>query len=88
MANKIIVKALNTPRSHNTKGREHLWCWAELILLYEDGTWEKIFEYQWIKAWDTHCFNTEVLKGRTREKAISIISAAESAGEIEGILTI
>ena len=85
MDNKIIVHAMNsTKRYGDTAKRGNCHCWAELMLLYEDGTWEKIFEYRWNHPFDTKLFNTGRLTNITRAEAIVKLEKDYYSGKLEG----
>lgn len=82
MDNKKITYALN---SCIRNGGNKPYYWADLILLYEDGTWEKIFEYRWDNTIDKSRFNVSGLRNNTRSEAIAKLEKAYYLGKIEGI---
>ena len=82
MDNKKIVHALN---SCIRNGGNKPYYWADLILLYEDGTWEKIFEYRWGNTLNSVRFNVSRLRNSTRGEAIAKLEEAYYSGKIEGI---
>ena len=85
MDNKIIVQAINTPKRYvNTEGR-NAHSWGELIALYEDGTWEKLFEYRWKDPLNEKRFNTKWLANVTKEEAIAKLERDYYAGKLEGV---
>jgi hypothetical protein len=85
MDNKIIVHAMNGPKRNSYGEHGHSNQWAELMFLYEDGTWEKIFEYRWNDPWKTQLFNTGRITGITRAEAIIKLEKDYYSGKLEGI---
>lgn len=85
MNNKIVVHAMNSTKRYGDAEKRNAHCWAELMLLYDDGTWEKIFEYRWKDPFDTKLFNTGRLKGITRGEAIAKLESDYYSGKLEGI---
>lgn len=79
--NKKIRWAINSPKRSGDGYR-----WAYLFLLYEDGTYEIIFEYRWTDPRRERVFDTSLLKGRTREDAIYLLGKAYYSGKIDGWL--
>lgn len=77
MDNLIIKDAINTGVRDGRYGLGR-----ELILLYEDGTWEKIFKTK------SHCnmchMNVATLRGKTRREAIERLDKLCFEGKIEG----
>lgn len=89
MNDLILVEAINTGFRWCHISGEYT-CWAELIFLYTDGTWEKIFEYRWPAGTEKHDrFNTTYCKGITREAAITKFEKAyyNEKKNIKGIFT-
>lgn len=75
-------------RGFNTKefGGYHEYRWhGELYVLYDDGTWEVLFEYQWADRDDIHLFNVSRLRGKTKEDVIKKLEADYHAGKIKGV---
>ena len=89
--NKLrIIQAVNTNIRHgDTDRRNHCFAWGELILLYEDRTWEKIFEYRWKDPdeyySDAKRFNSGKLHGITREEGLEKLEEAYFSGKIKGV---
>ena len=85
MDNKIIVQAMNSGKRYGDTEKRKCHCWAELILLYEDGTWEKIFEYRWNDPFNMKMFNSGRLTNITRAEAITKLEKAYYSGKLEGV---
>lgn len=85
MDNKRIIEAVNTNVRYGNCEKRNAHCWAELILLYEDGTWEKIFEYRWPDAFNVIRFNTGRLKNLTRKEAIAKLETDYYKGKLIGV---
>lgn len=83
---KIVERILNKKYYSICNGDypEH---WGELIFLYNDGTWEKIFEYHWNDPFNTKLANTTAMKNRTRDEAITVVEKAYYKGTIQGHFT-
>ena len=81
MDNKIIKQAINTGNHYG--GRDY--AYADLIFLYEDGTWEKIFEYRWPDYFNRKRYNAGRFCKRTRGEAIAMLEKAYYNGAIEGV---
>lgn len=85
MENKLVVQALNTTIRYGDTANRNAHCWAELILLYEDGTWEKIFEYRWLDPLNVKRFNTGRLTNLYREEAIAKLEVDYWKGKLSGV---
>ena len=85
MKNLRIVQAVNTHVRYGDTDRRNCHAWAELILLYEDQTWETVFEYRWNDPFNIKKFNVRRLHGRTREEALEILEKEYYIGKLEGI---
>lgn len=56
-----------------------------LIFLYTDGTWEEIFQYEWVHIQDKQqTVNTNWVAGRTRDQAIELLKRYVDEGRIKG----
>ena len=89
MGNKRIVEAVNTNKRYGSTATERdTRCWAELIALYEDGTWEVLFEYRWNDYRNEKKFNGGRLRGITRAQALEKLEKDYFAGKIEGVFKI
>ena len=74
------------------------WTWIEdqakvkhgkLIFLYDDGTWEEIFEYSWNYIGDREqTVNTTWVSGATRAEGIERIKDYVNKGRIKGKLLV
>lgn len=80
METKKIKQAINTGKRFGGGKR-----WVELIVLYTDGTWEKIFEYRWDGPDNQNLYNAGRFTGRTRDEAIIMLEKAYYNGDIEGV---
>lgn len=80
---KIVEHILNKKHSGVVIGH-----YGELVFLYSDGTWEKIFEYHWTDPCNTKPFRTKGLTGKTREEAIEHVKKYYYEKHIEGHFTI
>ena len=85
MDNKIIVHAFNGTKRYGDREKRNCHCWAELILLYNDGTWEKIFEYRWTDYFNNKVFNSGRLTNLTRAEALVKLEQEYYSGKLEGI---
>lgn len=81
MENKIIELAIST--GDQSGGRNYTY--AYLIFLYEDGTWEKIFEYRWNIDDDRKKYNAGRFCKKTREEAMAMLEKAYYEGIIKGL---
>lgn len=77
MNNKVIFEAINSGPRDGSIG----WC-RQLTLLYEDGTWERIFESKCSS--NIGSIGTGHLKGKTREFAINKLEKLCLDGILEG----
>ena len=77
MDNKVVFEAINT----GVRGGQDGW-YKELILLYEDGTWEKIFKT--CSHCNTNCIGASHLRGLTRAQVIDKIEKLYYSGKLEG----
>ena len=86
MNEKIVRNLINT-RWQNGRGVDY--AWAELILLYEDGTWEKIFEYREPDMCRVRSFHSGgAVPGKTRAEVIEMVKKQYNSGKIEGVFTV
>lgn len=85
MNNKVIAHAMNSSKRYGDTEKRNAHCWAELMLLYEDGTWEKVFEYRWNDPFNTKLFNTGRLTGITKAEAIIKLEKDYYSGKLEGV---
>lgn len=85
MNDKLIVHAMNSNVRSGGRKDKNYQCWAELMLLYEDGTWEKIFEYRWDCSLDAKRVNTGRLTNITRSEAIAKLEKDYYSGKLQGI---
>lgn len=77
MDNKIVFEAINTGVRNDLR-----WYYRELILLYEDGTWEKIFRSN--AACNISCMGAGHLKGITRCQVVAKLEDLIHSGKLEG----
>lgn len=77
MNDKIIQEALNTGTRNDLR-----WYFKELILLYEDGTWEKIFRSN--SRCNVACIGVEHLRGRTRSQVVDKLQNLVQSGKLIG----
>ena len=64
MATKVVLEAINT--GVRNKGSHY---YRELILLYENGTWEKVFRSE--SCCNITCIGAGRLRGKTRHQVIT-----------------
>ena len=85
MNKKLIVQALNTGVRYGDTEKRNAHCWAELIFLYEDCTWEKVFEYRWTDPFNVKRLNTGRFTNITREEAIAKLEVEYYKGKLTGV---
>ena len=79
---KIVKAAVNDIKHFDRKkGR-----YSELYLLYDDGTWEQVWEYRWSDPAKETRLNTSKFGGMTRDEVIEKLIAERDAGKIEGVV--
>lgn len=89
MDEKIIWQVVNSPVRYGDTEGQNCHCWAELIALYEDGTWEKIFEYRWTNPDNVKRFTGgKHLVGKTRGEAITMLEKQHNAGKLIGVFMV
>ena len=77
MNNRIVVEALHTGTRNDSKGY-----YKELILLYDDGSWEKIFRSNALCS--RRYLSGVYFKGKTRSQVIAKLEELYYNNEIEG----
>ena len=79
---KIVKVAVNDIKHFDRKkGR-----YSELYLLYDDGTWEQVWEYRWSDPAKETRLNTSKFGGMTRDEIVEKLIAERDAGKIEGVV--
>lgn len=78
--NSIVEYVHSTKRFGSEKGH-----WGEMMLMYSDGTWEKIFEYRWSDPFNVRVINAKLLVGKTRKEAVERLEKLYYEGKLEGI---
>ena len=77
MNDKIVAEAINTSTRNDLR-----WYYRELILLYDDGTWEKIFRSS--SRCDITCIAGNRLRRMTRSQVIAKINDLVRDGKLIG----
>ena len=77
MGDQIVLEAMNTGNRYDNGV-----VYRELILLYEDGTWEKIFKTE--AHCNLGCIGVEHMRGKTRRQIIEKVEKLYYSGKLEG----
>ena len=77
MDNKIVFEAMNTGVRNDLRSY-----YRELILLYEDGTWEKIFRSE--LPCNIACIGAGHLRGATRYQVVAKLEGLIHSGKLKG----
>lgn len=85
---KRIVQAVNTSKRYDWTKQGPGFCWAELIALYDDGTWETLFKYQWAYDGDGQFFNSGRLRNHTKDEAVLKLEQDHYSGKLKGVFMV
>jgi hypothetical protein len=80
MNERTIVEAIHTGHRNNIEGEYY----RDLILMYDDGTWEKIFRHDLRDGSNVKRVNTAHLVGKTRDRMIAELEELYYSDIIKG----
>lgn len=81
MYERIIVEAIHTRTRWNNIESV---CYRDLILMYNDGTWEKIFRHDLSNNSDVKRINIHHLIGKTRQQVVAELEELYYSDIIKG----
>lgn len=80
MNDKIVFEVMHTGTRWDY--RASIRCYRDHILLYEDGSWEKIFRSK--AACNITCISSGRLRGMTRNQVVTKLEDLVRSGKLEG----